>query len=82
VPIQGLSFANLLEPVPLGIAAGLFIGKQLGVFGFIWVSVKLGLAKNGLFTQLGNAVRHGHFMRHWLYHELIRWVFVFRCKPC
>lgn len=45
VPIQGLSFANLLEPVPLGIAAGLFIGKQLGVFGFIWVSVKLGLAK-------------------------------------
>ena len=43
--IQGLSFANLLEPVPLGIAAGLFIGKQLGVFGFIWVSVKLGLAK-------------------------------------
>lgn len=45
VSIQGLSFANLLEPVPLGIAAGLFIGKQLGVFGFIWVSVKLGLAK-------------------------------------
>ncbi len=45
VPIQGLSVANLLEPVPLGIAVGLFIGKQLGVFGFIWLSVKLGLAK-------------------------------------
>jgi Na+:H+ antiporter, NhaA family len=45
VPIFGLSLANLLEPVPLGIAAGLFIGKQIGVFGFIWASVKLGLAK-------------------------------------
>jgi len=45
VPLQGLSPANLLEPVPLGIAAGLFVGKQLGVFGFIWLCVRLGLAK-------------------------------------
>ena len=45
IPVHGLSFANLLEPVPLGVAAGLLIGKQLGVFGFIWISIKLGLAK-------------------------------------
>ncbi len=45
VPLQGLAFTNLLEPVPLGVAAGLFVGKQVGVFGFIWASVKLGLAK-------------------------------------
>jgi NhaA family Na+:H+ antiporter len=45
VPVAGLTFANLIEPVPLGIAAGLFIGKQIGVFGFIWVCVKLGVAK-------------------------------------
>lgn len=45
VPMQGLSVANLFEPVPLGIAAGLFIGKQIGVFGFIWAGVKLGIAK-------------------------------------
>ncbi|NNL55981.1 MAG: Na(+)/H(+) antiporter NhaA, partial [Woeseia sp.] len=29
----------------LGVAAGLFFGKQLGVFGFCWLSVKVGLAK-------------------------------------
>lgn len=45
VPVAGLSFANLLEPVPLGIAVGLFVGKQIGVFGFIWASVKFGVAK-------------------------------------
>lgn len=38
-------FASLLTPIPLGIAAGLFIGKQLGVFGFCWVAVKTGIAK-------------------------------------
>lgn len=45
VPLQGLSPANLLEPVPLGIAAGLFVGKLIGVFGFIWACVRLGMAK-------------------------------------
>jgi len=45
VPLQGLGIGNLLEPVPLGIAAGLLVGKQVGVFGFIWVCVRLGLAK-------------------------------------
>ena len=45
VPLQGLGIGNLLEPVPLGIAAGLFLGKQIGVFGFIWLCVRLGLAR-------------------------------------
>lgn len=31
--------------MPLGIAAGLFIGKQIGVFGFSFIAIKLGLAK-------------------------------------
>ena len=39
-----LSGASLLEPLPLGIAAGLFLGKQLGVFGAVWATVKLGYA--------------------------------------
>ena len=35
---------QLLHSVPLGIAAGLFIGKQIGIFGLCWVAIKLKLA--------------------------------------
>ena len=45
VSLKGLSVADLMSPVPLGIALGLFLGKQIGVFSFCWVAVKLGLAK-------------------------------------
>ncbi len=45
VSLSGLSFADLLSGIPLGIAAGLFIGKQLGIFAFVWASVKLGIAR-------------------------------------
>ena len=41
VSLDGLSFASLLNKVPLGILLGLFIGKQLGVFIFSYVSIKL-----------------------------------------
>ena len=44
VSLSGLSFSSLLLPVPLGILLGLFIGKQLGVFIFSYVSIKLGFA--------------------------------------
>ncbi|MBA4761935.1 Na+/H+ antiporter NhaA [Sphingomonas sp.] len=44
VSLAGMSPAILLEPLPLGIAAGLFIGKQLGIFGSIWLSAKLRFA--------------------------------------
>jgi NhaA family Na+:H+ antiporter len=42
----GVTFGNstLLAPLPLGIGAALFLGKQLGVFGAVWVSVRLGWA--------------------------------------
>jgi Na+:H+ antiporter, NhaA family len=39
-----LGGASALAPLPLGIAAGLFLGKQLGVFGAVWATVRLGLA--------------------------------------
>ncbi len=45
VDFRNISLEQVLTPVPLGIAAGLFIGKQVGVFGFSFIAIKLGLAK-------------------------------------
>lgn len=45
IPIDGLSIESLFHPVPLGIASGLFFGNQVGVFGFSWVTIKLGFAE-------------------------------------
>jgi len=44
VRLTGLSIADLLHPVPLGIIAGLFAGKQLGIMAACTVSVRLGIA--------------------------------------
>ena len=45
VSLEGLSFASLLNKVPLGILLGLFVGKQLGVFLFSYVSIKTKIAQ-------------------------------------
>jgi NhaA family Na+:H+ antiporter len=45
ISLTGFGLDTLLEPLPLGIAAGLFLGKQLGIFSAIWLSVKLGIAQ-------------------------------------
>ena len=45
VSLEGLSFSSLLEKVPLGIVLGLFVGKQLGVFVFSYISIKLKFAQ-------------------------------------
>jgi Na+:H+ antiporter, NhaA family len=44
VAITGLTAEQIFSPLTLGIAAGLFIGKQLGIFGAIWLSVISGFA--------------------------------------
>jgi Na+:H+ antiporter, NhaA family len=43
--LGALSVSDLLAPIPLGIALGLFLGKQIGVFGFAFAAVKIGLCR-------------------------------------
>ncbi|MDA9156763.1 Na+/H+ antiporter NhaA [Candidatus Pelagibacter sp.] len=45
VSLEGLSLLSLLEPVPLGILLGLFVGKQVGVMLISFVAVKFGVAQ-------------------------------------
>lgn len=45
VSLTGVSLSDLAQPLPLGIAAGLFIGKQIGVLSATWLAVKTGLAR-------------------------------------
>jgi NhaA family Na+:H+ antiporter len=55
VDLRQVSLENMLGPVPVGIMAGLFLGKQIGVFGFSFIAIKLKLAslpKNSTWLQL------------------------------
>ena len=45
VSLEGLSLSSLLQPVPLGILLGLFLGKQFGVMIFSFIAVKIGAAQ-------------------------------------
>lgn len=45
INLSGIKLADLAAPVPLGIAAGLFLGKQVGVIGTVFIAVKAGIAK-------------------------------------
>jgi len=45
IRVVGMSADQFLHSVPLGIALGLFFGKQLGIFGFVWAAVKMKLVK-------------------------------------
>jgi len=55
IDLRDVSLDQMTTGVPLGIMAGLFLGKQIGVFGFSWVAIKLGWAKlpdSGTWLQL------------------------------
>lgn len=45
VSLDGLSLGDILSPLPLGIVAGLVVGKQVGVFATSWALIKTGAAR-------------------------------------
>ncbi len=45
ISFEGLNLSLLLDPIPFGIAIGLFFGKQVGIFGSAWLAIKLKIAK-------------------------------------
>jgi len=45
IPLAGVGIGDLFEPIPLGIALGLFLGKQIGVMTFCFIGVKIGIGK-------------------------------------
>ncbi len=44
VALGGVGVAQIVAPLPLAIVLGLFLGKQIGIFGSVWAVVKLGIA--------------------------------------
>jgi NhaA family Na+:H+ antiporter len=53
VSLGGITPAALLDPVPRGSSAGLIVGKQVGVFGFVRAAVKTGIAKGNQSASTG-----------------------------
>jgi NhaA family Na+:H+ antiporter len=45
VSLAGFMPADLVDPVPLGVALGLLLGKQFGIFGSVWLLVRAGWAE-------------------------------------
>lgn len=45
IALGGVTLDQVFHGVPLGIAAGLFFGKQIGVFGLCWLAIRVKLAK-------------------------------------
>jgi len=45
VSLEGMTFGELLTPIPLGIALGLFVGKAIGIYGFAKMAIRAGLGE-------------------------------------
>jgi NhaA family Na+:H+ antiporter len=45
IRLVGMGTDQFFHPVSVGIALGLFIGKQIGIFGICWAAVKAGVAR-------------------------------------
>jgi Na+:H+ antiporter, NhaA family len=44
VALSGITLSSLVAPLPLGVTAGLFFGKQIGIFLSAWLAIRLGWA--------------------------------------
>jgi NhaA family Na+:H+ antiporter len=45
ITFDGIGLHSFVEPVKLGVSAGLFIGKQIGIFGTLWLMIGCGFAR-------------------------------------
>lgn len=45
INFDGMGVEQIFHGVPLGIALGLFLGNQIGIFSFCWIGIKLGFTK-------------------------------------
>jgi len=45
ITLTNVGMEHYFHSVPLGIALGLFVGKQVGIFGICWIAIKLGLSR-------------------------------------
>ncbi len=45
INLENIGIDSLFNPITLGIAIGLFVGKQIGVFGVCWIAIKLKLTE-------------------------------------
>lgn len=53
IRVIGMGFEEIFHGVPLGIALGLFFGKQVGIFGLCWLAIRL------KFTSLPDGISWG-----------------------
>lgn len=52
ISLKGIGIEQLLHPASMGVILGLFVGKQLGVFGFCMIAIKLGFARLPKYSTL------------------------------
>jgi NhaA family Na+:H+ antiporter len=45
ISLHGVGLSSFLHPVSTGVFFGLFVGKQLGVFAFCWLAIRIGVAR-------------------------------------
>ena len=69
VSFSGMGWADLLDPIALGIALGLFLGKQVGIFGTIWLAIRSRHRPSTAGRELGAGLRYGRPLRYRLHHE-------------